>query len=173
MQTHYPDLTHKKIADVTKFTALLLFITALTQDAYYASDGYGSFLTLLAGWLGLLMESGHLLSVFIKFVQGKGIVIDNQVGATFTWLANPAIFLALIAISRNVKAAFQLSLVSTILILSFLAFGEVLANEAGGYARIRGYKAGYWLWLASSLTLLAGAGVLVTKGKEQQELNSL
>lgn len=111
----------------------------------------------------MLVEFGNLVSAVLEFVLGHGFSLRNPVGATFAWLANPVLFFAFIAVRRDARMALKLSLVSTILMLSFLLYGRILDNEAGGYATITAYGAGYWLWVLSSVTILAGSIVLMRR----------
>lgn len=83
-------------------------------------------------------------------------------GSDKTWWVNPLLFLSWILI-RNTEVSDKLSLISTILAASFLLFGSVIDDEAGHCNTITSYKLGYWLWLASSLTMLIGNRTLKQK----------
>jgi hypothetical protein len=126
--------------------------------------------TFLFGLLGVMVELGNLLSAAVDFFQGKGFSIKEPIGATVTWFANPLLFLSWIAVKRNNKIALKLSLASTVLILSFLLFQKVINNEAGTYAGVTGYKAGYWLWLSSALMVVLGS-IWLLKKNSQLETN--
>jgi len=41
-----------------------------------------------------------------------------------------------------------------------MLFDHVIDDEAGHYSKIKSLETGYWLWLASSLTILLGAYIL-------------
>jgi len=59
--------------------------------------------------------------------------------ACIAWLANPLFFIAVILFLRNRKAALA---------------HDIIKDEAGNYAKITKYDAGYWLWLGSIGMLL-------------------
>lgn len=73
------------------------------------------------------------------------------------WLANPALLFSWILVRRKPVTSFILSLVATVLALCFLLCKELLTDESGSnYAPIVEHKIGYWLWLASMVTMLFG-----------------
>jgi hypothetical protein len=73
------------------------------------------------------------------------------------WLANPALLFAWILVRRKPVTSFISSLVATVLALCFLLCKELLTDEGGSnYAPIVEHKIGYWLWLASMVTMLFG-----------------
>lgn len=53
------------------------------------------------------------------------------------------------------------------MMLSFMVFGRVVNDEAGHYVKINSYRAGYWLWVLSSVTMLCGAIVLRNRTNSQ------
>jgi hypothetical protein len=81
-------------------------------------------------------------------------------GFYFTWLANPLLLVSwvLLAISKY-RAAFNVSLGALLLAMSFLLHSEMVTGGSDS-TRIVGYGMGYWLWIASALVLVVGAGVL-------------
>jgi hypothetical protein len=68
--------------------------------------------------------------------------------------------------------AVRLSLLATLLTLSFLLFGQIIHDEAGHYSRITGYGPGYWLWVASAATAFLG-GLCLTNAKRKGMLTTL
>ena len=110
---------------------------------------------LLVGWLGILTELGAIVS----HIGDNNImtVFTSGFGATVCWLANPIMMFALIILQVNSTTAFKMSILSTALILSFLAFNAVINDEAGNYRVITELRSGYWLWFLSSLTLCVGS----------------
>jgi hypothetical protein len=162
-------LTNKTIANITTITSLLIFASALTQQSYCTGECGDSIMTFLIGWMGVLLDIGHIANALTDFVSGEGFSLRYPIGATFTWLANPAMFLSLMFMRENRKAALGFSLLSTLLMLSFLLFNRIIDNEAGHYNKIVAYKTGYWLWVLSSMTVLVGAIILTLKGKNQEE----
>jgi len=86
----------------------------------------------LSGWLGLFSGST----------------------ACVAWLANPLFFVAAILFLRNRRRATVVGLLAFLFAASFLFARSIINDEAGHYAKITGYKAGYWLWLGSIGILL-------------------
>lgn len=119
------------------FISIGLYIVSLTQKSYCSSfgpcDNFG-FLSLFFGWIGVFML--HI--------------------PAFTWLANPIILASWIFFKKKPKTSFTLSVVAFIIMLSFLLVDEIIANEAGTKSRVVFYGLGYWLWVLSSFTMLAG-----------------
>ncbi len=150
-------MTVRQIRNTTILLTLGLYIAALTQPAYCTHESVGALTILLLGPLGLLMEAGALADTLIQGFSGKGFVFQHPIGATFTWLANPLLLLALLFIKRKTTSTILFSLLSTVLMLIFPLFGSVIDDEAGHYQPITSLQAGYWLWLLSSIILLAGA----------------
>ena len=58
--------------------------------------------------------------------------------------------------SEHTKLSLPLSLITTIISVSFLFFKEIMINEAGHFGEITGYKLGYWLWISSMIIMLIG-----------------
>jgi hypothetical protein len=56
--------------------------------------------------------------------------------------------------SGRYRAASVMALTSALLVLSFLLTKTVVSSETPTYSKIIGYGLGYWLWLASAVTLL-------------------
>jgi len=129
----------------TLFTSIGLFIISLTQTGYCTTNLCRSSIDcLITGALG--------------FLYG---------GAAMTWLANPVLIASWALANRNLWLSLTGSILATIISLSFLLFHHVLDNEAGHLNTIISYKAGYWLWLASSLTMLAGNAIVWIKGQHE------
>lgn len=119
---------------ITLAISIGLMILALTQEAYCtAEDCMGS------------------INVFIFGIFGIFIGGDE----TLSWFANPLLVLSWIFIN-NRKITLLLSLLSTLLALSFLMFDEVVINEAGHSKAITMYALGYWLWVGSHVVMLLG-----------------
>lgn len=94
--------------------------------------------------------------------QGWGILVFGWMllagsDANIVWVANPALFIAWITILLNQRlAALLFSLGALAIGLAFLWFKNVVTNEGGVISPITGYKAGYWVWLASmGITVLS------------------
>jgi hypothetical protein len=151
-------MSTKKLTILITMISIALFIASLTQKCYCLDDDCGdSIAVFLFGWLGVLVELGDIVTFIADKIQGEATVFNYKMGATFSWLANPLIILSFGLLRSSPKLTLVFSVFSTLLILSFLLFRFVIANEAGHYNEITGYKNGYYLWLASSLTMVAGS----------------
>lgn len=114
--------------------SFVLFALSLTQQAYCTSETCAnSLVVFIIGWAGVVFG-----------------------GAGLTWLANPLMVLSWYLTLKDSKHSFKISLVATLICLSFLFFAEVLSDEEGHYRQITSYEPGYWLWLSSSAVMLAG-----------------
>ena len=116
--------------------SLLLLAAAITQKAFdqgsarSAADGGALF---FMGWLGPWYG-----------------------GAGWCWLANPALLASLYCMKHKPHAALACSVLALVLAAAFRLFTRIVADEAGNYAPITGYRAGYWLWLAGMGISFAG-----------------
>jgi hypothetical protein len=129
-------VSSKFISKVALTVSLGLFVFALTQRCFCTERDCG--------------EPG----------EGAAILFSGSFGfflswSNLTWLANPLLLTSWIVINRNPKLSFTTSLLATIISGSFLLFLNVIDDEAGNYDRITGYELGYWLWVSSSLSMLA------------------
>lgn len=118
--------------------SMVLFITSLTQEAYYIdrenydawADSFGLF---WMGWLGV-------------FAGGAG----------FSWLANPLLITSwIVSFSNAHKKAAIFSFLAVIASGSFLFFDTIVSSEAPTFSIITERKAGYWLWLSSCIMMAA------------------
>ena len=116
-----------------------LMLFAVTQDAYCTFEG--------------CMHSmiAFVLGIFGMFIGGN---------ETLTWFANPLLILAWLLIKYR-KTSFLLSLLSTLIAVSFLMFDKVVINEAGHSSIITRYVAGYWLWIGSHAVMVLGNVLLM------------
>jgi hypothetical protein len=90
-------------------------------------------------------------------------LIDGHV----SWLANPLFLFALLAYSRkSFGRAFLFAALASILMLSFLLYKSILADEGGGRTQIIGHPIGYWAWVASALVLMVSAAVALIVTRE-------
>lgn len=145
----------KKVDRYIFYTSLALFIISLTQESYCTNQCGDSLAVFLAGWIGVLFEIGALIDKCLNINSVSEV--DYTIGATFSWLANPALLIAWLTYRESKTTSLIFTSLSLATMLSFLMFDEVLDNEAGYYSKIITYKAGYWLWLSSSAVLAAGA----------------
>ena len=123
--------------------SVVLFLASLTQPAVHLDGSttgqrWECLRLLCIGWIGLL-------------------------GKVYAWLANPALLAGwvLLLVRRNGRGALILIL-SLGFALSFLRETRWERNEAGvNTALITGHAIGYWLWIASIATALAGGLVAI------------
>lgn len=126
-------LNEKKIKIVTLSLSISLLAIALTQKCYCTTGSCGDSI------------AAFLFGLFGVFVGG----------AALCWLANPLLILSWIFIKNN-KLSLIMSVLSTLIAISFLLFDEIIADEAGHYSRIIGYELGYWIWVSSNGIMLFG-----------------
>lgn len=139
------NISKRTIQRITFFSSLGIFMLSLTQKSYCTGNECGYALPdFIFGWVGIFL--GSL--------------------AAIPWCANPLLILSWILTFLSPSKAFYSSAVATALCFSFLFFDSIIANEAGGYGEITGYKAGYWLWATSAVILLGGNAILFKNSKE-------
>lgn len=157
------------VIDYTRTIVILLFGLSLTQECICQYECGDSIAAFLFGWIGALMEFGDIVTgKFFGANVGKTAYFLK--GATFAWLANPLSVLAILLIRKKPKNALIFSIIATILAISFLFFKGTMSDEGGGYSEITGYKAGFWLWLLSIITLLAGSFIIFKRQKEDSQI---
>jgi hypothetical protein len=145
----------KKVDIFIFSTSIVLFLISLTQEAYCTYQCKESLGVFLSGGLGVFLELGALMDRLLNTnTVGK---VDYKIGATFSWLANPALIIAWLTYKESKTTSLVFTILSLALMLSFLMFDKVIDNEAGHYNKIISYRSGYWLWLCSSGVLAAGA----------------
>lgn len=129
-----------KLRKATIFSSIIFFVMSLTQNSFETIVGPNSkgIMDLLVGWMGVLML--HLPAM--------------------VWLANPTLLAAWIFIKKNQRISFILSVISLLIMLSFLLFDEIIVNESGASSKITAYGLGYWLWVLSAFIMVVGNTVL-------------
>lgn len=131
----------KQLKKTILVSSIVLFLLSLTQKCYCTTSQCGdSALVFLLGWASL--ASG---------------------GAGFSWIANPLLFVAWFTLRKNLKASMFVSVVAALLCLSFLLFDSIADNGGEQKHRIISYKPGYWLWAASSISMLFGTFALMLR----------
>ncbi|UOK41596.1 MULTISPECIES: hypothetical protein [Flavobacterium] len=127
------ELNNKQIEVLKILTfslSALLFIASLTQNTYLVNnneESVGSFglIAFLLGWMNLF-------------------------GAGISWLANPFLLISWgTLLFGNTKKTLIFSGLALLFSLSFLLFGDIIANEGGGHKQITTYAIGYYLWTSS------------------------
>lgn len=134
-----------KVSTLVKITlgvSIGLMLLALNQEAYCTAEG--------------CMHSmmAFIFGIFGMFIGGN---------ETLAWFANPLLISAWLFIKHR-KASFLLSLLSTLIAMSFLIFDEVVINEAGQNSIITRYTLGYWLWIGSHTVMILGNVLLMING---------
>jgi len=138
-------MNEKAIRRTFLFSSIGLFAISLTQKCYCTTSTCGdSIAVFLVGIIGLFAG-----------------------GAALTWLANPFLLTAWITVKISPRVSLATCLLAALISISFLFFDTVIDDEAGHYNEITEYKAGYWLWLVSSVTMLAGNLVLRSRQKNK------
>ncbi|AQX08543.1 hypothetical protein [Elizabethkingia ursingii] len=123
-----------KPQSLTLIISIALFVASLTQIAVNMGNDYMlSIACLLLGWAEVF-EGG------------------------IAWLANPLLFISwFLLLIKQPKISLPLSLITFFLSLSYLSASTITVNEGGGKAAITSYGLGYYLWLASSISLFIGS----------------
>lgn len=136
------------IRSILRGLSISLFVFSLTQKGFCTSNNCGeSFLILIFGGVGMITG-----------------------GATFTWLANPAIWISWFAI-KNLKVSLISSCIALALASSFLLFHEIADNEGGVRVKIISYELGYWIWLTSISLMALGNICLFINHRIQEKAN--
>jgi hypothetical protein len=136
----------KKLEKIILGVSLVLFLTSLTQKCYCTTSSCGdSIMVLFLGWFSALTG-----------------------GAGITWLANPLLVAAWLSLKKRLKISMFLSVLATLVALMFMLFTSITDNEGGISHQIIAYKPGYWLWVASCSTMLAGTFVLQLRFNNQR-----
>jgi hypothetical protein len=173
MKKNDKKLKYMTEGNITKLTIILsvtFYLSSLTQTAYCTYDCKSSLTVFLVGLLGVLTEIGSIVSSIMDKINGQTNTMNINIGATFTWLANPIIVFSLIIFRHSKRTALILSTISSALILLFLVFDRVVDDVAGHYSKVTNIKLGYWLWLFSSLIIMIGS-LIITKRKKVDNEN--
>ncbi|MDM1557171.1 hypothetical protein PYS58_18065 [Chryseobacterium indologenes] len=90
-------------------------------------------------------------------------------GGGIAWMANPFLFIgAFFLLLKQIKISAILSLIAFGLTFCYLSVSEITVNEAGHKFPITGYGPGYFLWIASCFSLLAGSIILMKTSEKIQ-----
>lgn len=163
-------LNSKRSAKVLQLLTLtcsvLLFLFSLPQLGFCSNAGCGtSIFVMLTGWLGVMLEIGTLVNWLAGILNGEFAVFESSLGATFTWLANPLLFICWLTYYKRPRLSFFCSLLAFLFAAAFLGFNKVIVNEAGHYSLIVSYRLGYWLWLTSILVMAVVNSLLTYQRK--------
>ena len=141
-------IINKNIIRTTSILSVTFFLISLTQMSFCANgrcqnDGLTN---LLMGWF----------TIFMLYPIGM------------VWLANPILFFSWIIFNKKLKTSLVSSVISLLLMLSFLLFDKVVNNEAGIPEKITSIKLGYWLWVSSAFIMVLGNAFLFYKKKKKE-----
>ena len=131
---------YKKSIKGVIFLSISFFIIALTQECFcvFPKPCVMGYMSFLFGWLGVLAADP----------------------ASFVWIANPLLFASWVKIRKSTRISFVLSILSLIIMVSFLFAGKIIVSESGSLQEINSIKIGYWLWVLSAFTMIIGNGFL-------------
>jgi hypothetical protein len=143
--------TYSLTSLVTLIISIGIYIISLTQEAFCTANACGDH------WSGLSIVAmgaiGGIMSV-----------------AGLTWYANPLLWVAWSLINKKTKKAFFFSLGATAVALSFLLFDQIADRKPGVMVYITNYRAGYWLWLASMITMVIGSFIVYIFRKDEPDI---
>ncbi|MBT2621969.1 hypothetical protein [Chryseobacterium sp. ISL-6] len=127
-----------KRSQIVIIVSLAIFIISLTQTAVYTKGNeMHAFACFLLGWMDLF---------------GEGVA----------WLANPLFFIALFfLLLKQVKISTVFSFLAICMSLYYLSAESITVDEAGHKSPIVSYGLGYYLWIASGLSLFIGNLILL------------
>jgi hypothetical protein len=130
-----------KLLGRSTVVSVVIFLLAMTQPAFYQNRP----------------AEPVTHSVWLLLSGGMGVLIGY-----FEWIANPLIFYSWIsARRRRILPALLASIAAAGLMFSFLLRKKMdwpgMATDT--HPDIQGYAAGFWLWLASALVMVAASGV--------------
>jgi hypothetical protein len=130
--------SYNLVSWVTLIISISLYLAALTQECYCTSMACG----------------GHWSGLSILCLGAIGGIMSI---AGLTWYANPLLWAAWSLLKKQPKKAVVFSSLATITAAGFMLFTEITDITPGRTAYITEYRIGYWLWLASTVTMAAGS----------------
>ncbi|MCE4065418.1 hypothetical protein LXM63_09940 [Chryseobacterium gleum] len=88
-------------------------------------------------------------------------------GGGIAWMANPLLLTAaFLLLMKKPKASLVISFLAFALTLCFLAVKEITVDEAGHQNPITGYGPGYYLWIASCISMILGNTIFIRTAKQ-------
>lgn len=94
--------------------------------------------------------------------QGGGLLLMGilwffAVSPGFVWLANPLLFISWMSAGKKRDRSFITSITALLVALCFLFYKSIIKDEGGSNTTpITAHLIGYWVWLASMLTMVLG-----------------
>jgi len=92
----------------------------------------------------------------------------GPISGQFDWYANPLLILGFKnALQSNFLRSGVYSLIALSVMLLTIVRGCVAMDESGSCTPVSAYLVGYWLWIASGITLIfwSGANYVLSRGK--------
>jgi hypothetical protein len=127
-----------KPAKTIKYLSISLFIISLACPCFDTNKEIG-----YIGQGGSLLLAGILWFMFAS----PGVV----------WLSNPLLLISWLSVGKKPNRSFITSIIAILLAMCFLFYKDIIIDESGSNTTpIIAHKIGYWLWLASMLTMLIG-----------------
>lgn len=88
-------------------------------------------------------------------------------GGGIAWMANPLLVTAaFLLLMKKQKASLVISFLALALTLCFLTVKEITVDEAGHQNPITGYGPGYYLWIASCISMILGNTIFIRTAKQ-------
>ncbi len=145
-------MKNKPVKTIFLFFSVAIYIFSLTQYCYGYDNGakIESLGILFAGWIGVTMDLAAIIEWFFKYQ-----IIDFKFGACFTWIANPLLIISWITFYKKPKISLLTSLFAALLSISFFFFKNILFDNEGNYRQIEHLFSGYYLWVCSTIIILA------------------
>ena len=115
---------------IASFTKPILYTAGDGPDSFYQ----GTIFIFFLGWLGIF-------GGFTEFLY---------------WFANPLYFLAMFLFLTNKKGDLFVSIIASMIAISFSFKSTITKDEGGGRIAIQSFGKGYIFWLMSILILTMG-----------------
>ena len=127
-----------RFSNIIKYLSVGVFLISIACPCFDTEKEPGDH------WEGMAI----LLSGFFGFFSSlTGLV----------WLANPALWFSWGFVIKKPNVSLILSLIAVAIGFSFLLCTDIMTDEgSSNFSLITRYRTGYWLWIASMLTMLLG-----------------
>jgi hypothetical protein len=130
--------SNERTSGIALSISFIAYAVSLTQDAFCTQSScvFGA-RVLITGWAGMFVG-----------------------GVMLTWLANPLILIAWITVYKSPKISNACSIISSVLMLSFLYYKQIYNHQDEWTSDITKYGLGYYLWVVSGVTMVIGNACL-------------
>jgi hypothetical protein len=130
--------------------SLIIFAISLANTAFTITD----------------FEGVHKFAAINALLMGSTAFIGGGLLEWIVWLANPIYFIAIAYFLQGNKSAKKISILASLLALSFAFWTKILASESGRQARISERNSGYYFWVLSIVLLTIGINYYMRKMKD-------